>query len=64
MLTPRQRQIAELYARGKSCKVIARRLGVTVRTVEWHIEEAARRIPGSGRLRERIIAWYLSTDDS
>lgn len=36
-LTPRQRQVAELIAIGYGNKVIAARLGCSVKAVEYHI---------------------------
>jgi len=35
-LTPRQREVLQLVAEGKSMKEIARILGISVRTVEFH----------------------------
>ena len=39
ILTPRQSEVAELRAQGLSAKVIARRLGISHRTVEEHERE-------------------------
>ena len=39
-LTPRERQVAELAARGKSNREIAKALYVTLKTVEWHLRNA------------------------
>lgn len=64
MLTPRQRQIAELVAADLSSKAIARELRLSVETVEAHIRDAARRLPGEGRQRFRLMLWYLSLEDS
>lgn len=36
LLTPRERQIAEMLARGDSCKQIARRLEIAHKTVDHH----------------------------
>lgn len=64
MLTPRQAQITELVGRGLSNKAIASRLGVAVRTVEKHIEKAARQIPGPGPQRYKLIVWFLSIHEN
>jgi FixJ family two-component response regulator len=55
MLTPRQYEVAQLVAQGKSNKAIARITGLSVHTVEHHISEAAIRIPGDGPPRRRIM---------
>lgn len=62
VLTRRQREVAELVARGLSDKAIARELDCSVRTVEAHIAEAARRIEGEGRPRHRLTLWFLSPE--
>lgn len=43
-LTARQRQVLGLVARGESSKAIASRLGLSVKTVETHRSEIARRL--------------------
>jgi DNA-binding CsgD family transcriptional regulator/tetratricopeptide (TPR) repeat protein len=48
-LTRRQREIAELAARGASDKEIAQRLFLSVRTVESHLEMSYRKLGISGR---------------
>jgi DNA-binding NarL/FixJ family response regulator len=35
-LTPRQKEILQLIAEGMTTKVIAKRLGISTKTVEWH----------------------------
>ena len=58
-LTPREKQIAALVARGMPNKVIAAKLGVSTRTVEAHIQHAAQRI---GREdispRHSLTVWF------
>jgi DNA-binding NarL/FixJ family response regulator len=44
VLTPRQREILQLIAEGRSTKDIAQRLGLSARTVESHRAELARRL--------------------
>jgi DNA-binding CsgD family transcriptional regulator len=53
-LTPRERQVASLAARGLSNREIAETLVVTVKTVEWHLRHTFEKLEvGSrGQLRE------------
>lgn len=48
-LTPRQREIAELAARGLANGEIAERLTVSVRTVEWHLQQVYGTLGAGGR---------------
>jgi DNA-binding CsgD family transcriptional regulator len=43
-LTPRERQVAELAARGVRNREIAQRLFITQKTVEWHLGNAYRKL--------------------
>jgi DNA-binding CsgD family transcriptional regulator len=43
-LTPRERQVAELAARGVPNREIAQRLFITPKTVEWHLGNAYRKL--------------------
>jgi FixJ family two-component response regulator len=63
-LTPRQMQVAEMVAQGKSNKAIARELGVSLLTVKAHIGDAACRIPGDGRPRYKLIVFVLNPPDA
>lgn len=58
-LTKRQAEIAQRVARGVPSKQIANDLGLSVKTVEEHIREAAERLPGSGFPRYRIMLWVF-----
>ncbi len=58
MLTPRQREVAELVGQMLSTKAVARELGISVRTVEVHISAAASRLPGDGAPREKLVAFF------
>jgi len=62
-LTPRQREVAELVARGLSDKAIARELGLSTETVKAHLKHAAERIPGDGRRRYKVMVWFFSLRD-
>lgn len=64
MLTPRQREIAELVARGYTAKRIARAANISPRTVEAHIRDAADRIPGDGRARWKLTLFVLGGADA
>lgn len=60
MLTPRQRQIAGMLARCMSYKAIARELDISVRTVEDHVHQAARRLDyGTSRPRDTVMLWFV-----
>ena len=43
-LTPRERQVAQLAARGVRNREIAQRLFITQKTVEWHLGNAFRKL--------------------
>lgn len=60
MLTPRQREIADLVAKGMSNKAIARELDISVDTVKWHVQEAAQRVPFRCRARHALTLFVLS----
>jgi DNA-binding CsgD family transcriptional regulator len=48
-LTPSERRIAELAARGQSNREIAQALFVTPKTVEYHLRNSYRKLEISGR---------------
>jgi DNA-binding NarL/FixJ family response regulator len=62
VLTPRQRDVAELVARGYSNKRIAKETGLALPTVKEHVSAAASRVPGDGPPRYRLIVFMLSDD--
>jgi DNA-binding CsgD family transcriptional regulator len=55
-LTPRQRDVVALLAEGLTCPRIARRLGISVRTVHAHVRVIAARLTGSQPPIRRIVA--------
>lgn len=61
MLTPREMEVALLVRAGLPCKRIAASLGLSVHTVEKHVENAAAKLPNPDCLPARavIIAWLL-----
>jgi DNA-binding NarL/FixJ family response regulator len=64
MLTPRQVQIAGMLAREMSYKAIARELDISIRTVEDHVHDAARRInPGTPRPCVTVALWFVRLHD-
>ena len=50
VLTPRERQIALSVAEGKSNKVLARKYGITERTVKAHLTSVFKKLPVTDRL--------------
>jgi DNA-binding NarL/FixJ family response regulator len=48
-LTPREREVLQLIARGYMSKEIARRLGISVKTVESHVSSVLRKLQLSSR---------------
>jgi DNA-binding NarL/FixJ family response regulator len=44
VLSPRERQVATLIAEGDTTKIIARKLGVSVKTVEAHRSNLMRKL--------------------
>jgi ATP/maltotriose-dependent transcriptional regulator MalT len=52
-LTPREREVSELAARGMSNRAIAETLFVTVKTVEWHLRHAYEKLGVSTRAELR-----------
>jgi DNA-binding NarL/FixJ family response regulator len=55
MLTPRQVEIARLLASGLKYEAIGARLGITERTVRFHVTDAAARLPGRGAPRVKLV---------
>lgn len=62
--TQRQAQIAACVAHGMSDKAIAKQLNISIKTVQNHVHEIAKRMPGEGKPRHRLTVWFLSMRDS
>lgn len=59
ILTPRQKEIAQLVARGLSNKAIADSTGIAYNTVENHIRQAADRLEFDGRPRHKLTLFVV-----
>ena len=58
-LTPRQMEILKLIARGATNKEIAHKLGISKRTVEWHIRNILRKLGVRDRIQAVLLALRL-----
>jgi len=56
-LTPREREVLQLIARGYLYKEVARRLGISVKTVEAHVGAVLRKLQLSSRHELTRWAW-------
>jgi DNA-binding NarL/FixJ family response regulator len=55
-LSPVEEQIVLMVSDGQSHEAIAGELGVSVRTVEWHLDRARRKLERAATLRDHIRA--------
>jgi DNA-binding CsgD family transcriptional regulator len=55
-LTPREREVLTWVARGKSASIIAKTLQITKRTVDGHVQSAARKLGAQNRAHAVAIA--------
>jgi len=62
-LTPRQTEIASLVAKGLTAKGIAAETGLSEKTVDVHIQQAAQRLGGDTSPRHRLTLWFLQRLD-
>lgn len=60
-LSTRQAEIAEYVARGMANKEISRETGLSLHTVDFHIREAAARLPGHSWPRHKLTLWWFDT---
>lgn len=58
-LTTRQAEVVKRVARGLPDKRIAAELGISIRTVHRHIDNAASRVPGDSSPRHRLTLFFL-----
>jgi DNA-binding NarL/FixJ family response regulator len=55
-LSPVEEQIVLMVSDGQSHEAIAGELGVSVRTVEWHLDRARRKLERAAALHDHIRA--------
>ena len=60
-LTPRQRQVCELAARGTTNRAIAQQLFLSIKTVETHLAAAYEKL--NVETREALVAALRSSED-
>lgn len=58
-LSTRQAQVVERVAKGLPDKRIAAELGISTHTVQFHIQQAAARIPGDPPPRRKLTLFFL-----
>ena len=60
-LSPTEEQIVLLLAAGQSASEIAAGVGLDVRTVEWHLVRAARKLETATTLQQHVLRAVEST---
>ena len=55
-LSPIEEQIVVLVAGGKSSRGVADELGLSLRTVDWHLARARAKLERAATLRDRVLA--------
>lgn len=59
-LSPREAQIAAMITHGGlSNKAIGKRLGISEKTVAFHVENISQKLPGIGRPRHKILVFFI-----
>lgn len=61
-LSHRQAQVVERVARGLPDKRIAAELGISPETVDFHIRQAAARIPGNDPPRRKFTLFFFGIE--
>jgi DNA-binding CsgD family transcriptional regulator len=62
-LTQRQAEVAERVARGLPDKRIAHELRISTHTVDFHIRQAAARIPGDAPPRRKLTLFFFGIEE-
>jgi len=57
--TTRQQEIYDLLIHGKSYHEVATELNLTYRTIRFHTERMAAKIPGNGAALRKILAYAV-----
>lgn len=57
-LTPREREVLELVARGLRYKQVATRLDIAIPTVKAHVASIAKKVPGRSRPLVKLTRYY------
>lgn len=57
-LTDREEHVVELLAQELTTREIADRLGISRRTVEAHLDNAAGKVPGNLPRAMRVVCWW------
>lgn len=60
-LTPRQRQIVEMFVGGRTYRQIAVELGLSPETINPALRQAARRMGAPGIARATLLEWGTAT---
>lgn len=58
LLSPRQKEVVALMAKGYTKPEIAEHLGLSLHTIKTHVENAARKIKGPRKPRARLLAYW------
>ena len=62
-LTPREREVLAELARGAPSKVMARRLGISVKTVELHRSQVLRKLGVANAIEAALLAMRAGMAD-
>ena len=62
-LTPKQAELARWLRRGATYEEAAFHLGISVAAVYKRVELAARKLPGPGYPKDRLLQWAKAQED-